>query len=105
MKSLYALAALTTLAACSEPPVSPSQQLGADPILPAPKQYLVPPMNVTTPVGWSNGGKPTVPAGFTISAFANGLKGPRNILPLSNGDVLAVEAGGPPCEPISSEPR
>lgn len=58
-------------------------------------------MNITNPIGWKNGETPSVPTGFTIKAFATDLNGPRNILPLANGDVLAVEAGGPSGEPVT----
>ena len=99
---IFAAALLAlTVSACSKPEFTPDHQQGADPVLPAAKQYLLPPMKITTPVGWKNGETPTVPAGFTISAFAANLKGPRNILPLANGDVLAVEAGGPGKEPVT----
>ncbi len=89
------------LVACSSSPPSPQGQEGANPNLPAAQQYLVPPMKVTTPVGFADGQTPTVPAGFTIAAFADHLRGPRNVYPLTNGDVLAVEAGGPPPEPMT----
>ncbi len=95
--SLLALA----VSGCSKPEFAADRQQGADPVLPAAKQYLIPPIKITTPVGWKDGRTPTVPAGFTITAFAANLKGPRNILPLANGDVLAVESGGPGKEPVT----
>ena len=33
-----------------------------------------------------------VPAGFAVALFATGLSGPRNLLVLANGDVLAAES-------------
>jgi glucose/arabinose dehydrogenase len=98
--SLVAVAPLC-LAACHATPPAPDQQQGANPALPEAEQYLFPPMKITTPVGWKNGETPTVPSGFTITAFATDLHGPRNILPLPNGDVLAVEAGGPSGAPVT----
>ncbi len=89
------------LADCHGTPPAPDQQQGANPALPNAEQYLFPPMKITTPIGWKNGETPTVPSGFTITAFAADLNGPRNILPLSNGDVLAVEAGDPNAEPVT----
>jgi glucose/arabinose dehydrogenase len=88
------------LAACSQPQFAPDKQYGADPLLPDPIQYLFPPMGVAEPVGWAKGATPKVPAGFTITAYAADLHAPRNILPLPNGDMLAVESGGPGTEPV-----
>lgn len=95
------LAAVLALAACSAPDYGPDKQAGTNPPLPAAQQFLFPPMKITTPKGWTEGATPTVPAGFEIKAFAAELHGPRNILPLTNGDVLVVEAGGPGGEPVT----
>ena len=89
------------LSACNDPVSGPEEHAGTAPKLPDAQQFLVPPMNITNPVGWKSGELPTVPTGFIISAFATNLNGPRNILPLANGDVLAVEAGGPSGEPVT----
>lgn len=89
------------LSACSAAPSAPKGQEGARPDLPSAQQYLLPPMKITTPVGFADGQTPTVPAGFTITEFAGRMKGPRNVYPLPNGDVLAVEAGGPAPEPVT----
>jgi glucose/arabinose dehydrogenase len=43
-------------------------------------------------VGWPQGKKPTAPAGFTVEKFADGLKSPRWLYVLPNGDVLAALA-------------
>ncbi len=96
-----ALTAGLLAAACSGSPPPPDQQVGTDPSLPAAEQYLLPPMKITTPVGFKANETPTVPAGFRIVAVARDLRGPRNILPLPNGDILAVEAGGPGGEPVT----
>jgi len=98
---LTAAAAVLALGACSRPDFGPEQQQGSAPRLPDPHQFLFPPMLITTPVGWKAGETPTAPAGFTVTALASGLRGPRNILPLPNGDVLAVEAGGPSGAPVT----
>ncbi|HEY1072438.1 sorbosone dehydrogenase family protein, partial [Brevundimonas sp.] len=52
-----------------------------------------PAMKISPPAGW-NGEAPTVPQGFTVSAFATGLKIPRQMLVLPNGDVLIAEGRG-----------
>lgn len=95
------ISATLMLSACNDPVSGPEEHAGTAPKLPDAQQFLVPPMNITNPVGWKSGELPTVPTGFIISAFATNLNGPRNILPLANGDVLAVEAGGPSGEPVT----
>ncbi len=104
MKNIVVLLMLLTglmVQACGDNVTSPEEHAGTSPKLPDANQYLVPPINVTNPIGWTKGELPTVPQGFSIKAFATELNGPRNILPLSNGDVLAVEAGGPKGEPVT----
>jgi len=101
VSTLTALGVVLALGACSKPAFPPEQQQGANPQLPAAQQFLFPPMNITTPVGWKDGEAPTVPAGFTITALGTDMKGPRNVVALANGDVLAVEGGGPGGEPVT----
>jgi glucose/arabinose dehydrogenase len=43
-------------------------------------------------VGWKSGERPTVPAGFTVTKFADGLDYPRHAILLPNGDVVVSEA-------------
>lgn len=92
--------ALAALAACSKPAFPGDEQYGANPRLPAPQQYLFPPMGIANPIGFKAGESPVVPRGFTIKAFARDLNAPRRVLPLANGDVLVVESGGPGLEPV-----
>ena len=65
------------------------------PMLPAPQQYLLPPMHLAKVVGWKDGETPTVAPGLKIEAFATGLQHPRSLYVLPNGDVLVVESQGP----------
>lgn len=88
-------AAVLMLTACEEQVAPPSTQYGADPKLPAPQNYLLPPMRIAPATGWSKGETPIVRAGLQVQPFATGLKHPRNVLGLPNGDVLVVEGGGP----------
>ncbi|MGY2048526.1 PQQ-dependent sugar dehydrogenase [Methylobacterium sp. JK268] len=88
-------ATLLPLAACGPEAMDPQQQVGPDPVLPAPHQYLLPPMHVSSVVGWKEGEKPQVAAGLQIQALATGLKNPRSVTVLPNGDVLVAESGGP----------
>ncbi len=90
-----ALAALLAVAACHQKIAPPNTQYGANPVLPAPQQYLIPPMQVPPGVGWKQGQSPIVPAGFKIHAFATGFEHPRMVYTLPNGDVLVVESNGP----------
>ena len=53
---------------------SPSTQYGEHPVLPAPHQYLVPPMRVPPGVGWAEGKTPVVSPGLQIQAFATGFE-------------------------------
>ncbi len=88
-------ASALALTACGPKPIDPHRQVGANPYLPPIHQYLMPPMNVPKAVGW-NGATPTVAAGLQIKALASGLKNPRSLYVLPNGDVLVVETDGPP---------
>jgi glucose/arabinose dehydrogenase len=88
------------LAGCGNgTPADPSTQIGANPVLPDPHQYLLPPMRVAKPVAWREGELPTVAAGLKIEALATGMMHPRQPYVLPNGDILVVESSGPP-EPI-----
>ena len=97
---LVVVSAALLLAGCSKPQFSAQDQYGADPKLPEPQQYLIPPMAIAAPVGFKANETPVVPAGFAVKAFARDLAGPRRVLPLANGDVLVVESGGPGYEPV-----
>ncbi|URW74663.1 sorbosone dehydrogenase family protein [Sphingomonas donggukensis] len=93
MTRLIAGAALAlTLAACGGQPKD-VVQTGANPQLPAQDQTLIPPMKIADPTSW-DGAKPTVPAGFAITAIASDLKVPRQMLVLPNGDILVAEGKG-----------
>jgi glucose/arabinose dehydrogenase len=93
---------LVSISGCGPDPIDPQRQIGAHPYLPAIHEYLMPPMHVAKVVDW-NGAMPEVAAGLRIQAFAQGLKNPRSVYVLPNGDVLVVETGGPP--PPVSRPK
>jgi glucose/arabinose dehydrogenase len=73
----------------------PASQIGPNPNLPEPQQYLLPPMHVASVVGWKNDEKPTVALGLKVGALAKGLEHPRSIYVLPNGDILIVESKAP----------
>jgi hypothetical protein len=54
-----------TLAGCSDGDNSfdTQSQVGPNPNLPEPQQYLFPPMHLASVIGWKEGEKPTVPKG------------------------------------------
>ena len=91
-----------SLAACGPSPVDPKRQIGANPYLPDIHQYLMPPMHVAKIVGWGND-KPTVAPGLQVEALATGLKNPRSVYVLPNGDILVVETADP--RPRSADQR
>jgi glucose/arabinose dehydrogenase len=83
------------LAGCDENGGDPKQQIGANPVLPEPQQYLLPPMHIARKANWGQGEIPTVPQGLQIQALAKDFQHPRSIYALPNGDILVVEANGP----------
>jgi hypothetical protein len=62
--------ALTARAADSFDPMT---QVGPNPVLPEPQQYLLPPMRLARVVGWKEGETPTVAPGLKIEALAQNL--------------------------------
>ncbi len=68
---------------------------GPHPVLPAPKQSLIPTLNAAKAVGWPHGAKPAAARGLAVNAFATGLDHPRSLLVLPNGDVLVAESNAP----------
>jgi glucose/arabinose dehydrogenase len=89
-----AAGALLTVAACGPAPIDPARQIGANPYLPPIHQYLLPPMRIAKVVGWGDA-TPRAAAGLQVRALATGLKNPRTVYVLPNGDVLVVETDGP----------
>jgi glucose/arabinose dehydrogenase len=102
-RSALALAFAALLGGCSgKAALDPAQQSGANPPLPHPMDFLMPPMQVPTGVGWKQGQAPKVAAGLKIEPIATGLLHPRQLLMLPNGDVLVVESNGPGTEPVTT---
>jgi glucose/arabinose dehydrogenase len=70
-----------------------SAALGHDPAIPpARPQGRIPTLKMPTAKGWPAGHVPTAAPGLRVNAFAGGLKHPRWIHVLPNGDVLVAEA-------------
>jgi len=69
----------------------PAQAVGAAPSIPeARSQGNLPTLKMPTAHGWPAGRTPAAAAGLKVNAFATGLKHPRWMLVLPNGDVLAA---------------
>jgi glucose/arabinose dehydrogenase len=94
--------ALLTLASCGEGGnFDVSQQIGPDPLLPAPQYHdLFTEMKVGKVVGWAKK-TPDIAGGFKITAYAQDLVNPRTVHTLPNGDVLVIQSREPPSEPVS----
>jgi glucose/arabinose dehydrogenase len=95
-----ACASALTLGSCNDDTFDVTSQIGPNPNLPEPQQYLFPPMRLASVVGWKEGEKPTVASGLKIEALATGLQHPRSLYVLPNGDVLVVESKSPGTDPV-----
>ena len=82
------------LASCDYTGGNPGREVGANPVLPALQQYLVPPIQIAPPVPWGND-TPKAANGLQVRALATGFQHPRSLYVLPNGDVLVVESNGP----------
>ena len=100
MRARLALLAALGLAGCRDPAFDDARQLGPNPALPEVEHYLVPPIKVAPGAGWARGATPTVAPGLRIQALATGLRHPRFVYVLPNGDILAVQAKSRPPEPV-----
>lgn len=93
---LCAATAALAVAGCDRDGGDPAAQIGPNPVLPEPNQYLLPPMHIAEVKTFGPGEAPNVPAGLQVHALATGLQHPRFVYGLPNGDVLVAESSGPP---------
>ena len=91
-----AVAAAAGVAGCEKARLPVESGMGPTPELPAPRKSLVPTVKIAPAKGWPAGGKPVAAAGMNVNAFATGLKHPRWLHVLPNGDVLVAETNAPP---------
>ncbi|HEU5297355.1 MAG TPA: sorbosone dehydrogenase family protein, partial [Burkholderiaceae bacterium] len=78
------------------------QALGSAPNIPVAKpQGAFPTLKMPTARGWAPGHAPVAASGLSVNAFASGLKHPRWICVLPNGDVTVAEALTMPGQPRS----
>ncbi len=74
-------------------PADRPQAVGHAPAIPpARPQGSIPTLKMPTAHGWHGGRTPVAAPGLKVNAFATGLKHPRWITVLPNGDVLVAEA-------------
>ena len=66
--------------------------MGSAPVIPAARPQGIPTLKMPTAKGWTPGQMPVAAPGLKVNAFATGLKHPRWIHVLPNGDVLVAEA-------------
>ncbi|WP_297200345.1 sorbosone dehydrogenase family protein [uncultured Pluralibacter sp.] len=91
------------LAGCDQKAtLSQAQQSGPEPSLPKAQDFLIPPLQVPTGVGWTSGATPQVAPDLKIERIAGGLMHPRNVYTLPNGDILVAESNSPGEEPITT---
>jgi glucose/arabinose dehydrogenase len=78
-----------------------AQQIGPEPVLPAPQYHtLLPELKVAEVVGWKEGETPAALDGFTVTAYATDLVNPRTVHTLPNGDVLVIQSRAPEGKPL-----
>jgi glucose/arabinose dehydrogenase len=72
---------------------APKPAWGSAPVVPVAKpQGAIPTLKMPTARGWTDGQIPVAAPGLKVNAFATGLKHPRWIEVLPNGDVLVAES-------------
>jgi len=76
---------------------TPEPAWGSAPAIPVAKaQGAIPTLKMPTAQGWAPNQKPVAAPGLKVNAFATGLKHPRWIHVLPNGDVLVAESSNEP---------
>lgn len=68
------------------------QAVGSEPSIPPAKPQGIPTLKMPTARGWRGDQVPVAAPGLKVNAFARGLRHPRWIEVLPNGDVLTAEA-------------
>ncbi|KAF0676080.1 PQQ-dependent sugar dehydrogenase [Profundibacterium mesophilum] len=92
--------ALFALAGCGREAAAPNTiGVGPSPALPAPRETVIPTVNIAPARGWAEGQMPSPAAGLAVTRFAAGLDHPRWLYALPNGDVLVAESNAQPKPP------
>ena len=74
---------------------------GPKPQIPAAFPQRIPTLKMPTAHGWHDGRTPVAADGLKVNAFASGLKHPRQLHVLPNGDVLTASSLSPASPPKS----
>ena len=74
---------------------SSPEEFGPNPELAAPEVKWLPTLHIATPKGWGAYGMPQAAPGTVVMAVARGLKHPRWLYVLPNGDILVAESDAP----------
>ena len=94
--TIYLMGSAALAASCGSPARLPvSAETGVNPVIPRPKESVIPVINVATAKGWPENSTPVAGDGLTVRAFARGLNHPRWLYVLPNGDVLVAETNAP----------
>ncbi|MBA2935542.1 sorbosone dehydrogenase family protein [Sphingomonas sp. CGMCC 1.13654] len=93
--ALLAITMLLTASGCHKQVAPPDAEIGPNPTLPEPNEYLLPPMKTATSKPWAKGEMPAAGPGLKVEPFATGLIHPRSVFVLPNGDVLVAQSDGP----------
>jgi glucose/arabinose dehydrogenase len=91
--ALLLLAAISASASAQQP-----SGYGEQPKLPAPKESWLPTLKWSVAEPWKKGQSPKAASELRVGAFAQGLKHPRWLHVLANGDVLVAEAASEPAK-------
>lgn len=93
----FAIALVLSMSACGGgQSIAPDARTGPDPALPPPESNLIPTVKIAPATGWPDGAAPSPAAGLQVTRFASGLRHPRWLHVLPNGDVLVAESNAPP---------
>lgn len=99
LSSLLLVGALSlALVGCSldQARVPLDQGYGPSPTLPEPRPERLPNVNIAPASAWPEGARPVAARGLAVNEFAGGLRHPRWLHVLPNGDVLVAESDAPP---------
>ena len=91
--SIVCLSLLTVIDARAQQ--SSPAEFGAQPELPAPEAKWLPTLHIAKAKGWDANQGPQGAPGTVVTALARGLKHPRWLYVLPNGDVLVAETDAP----------
>jgi glucose/arabinose dehydrogenase len=75
---------------------STAGEYGPSPVLPEPDKKLIPTLHIADAKPWTGEAMPQPAPGLRVAPVARGLKHPRWVYVLPNGDILVAESDAPP---------